>query len=70
MKRGKRESAEGIEPQNQESIERFSEMENDQYLEILEENTVNQEEMKEEIRKHFFRRTKQTFQNKALQQKS
>ena len=47
MKRGKRQSAEGIELLNQESIKHFGEKENYKYLEVLEVDTIQQAEMKE-----------------------
>ena len=49
MKSGKRETAEGIELQNQEIIRTLGEKENYKYLGILEAYTNRQTEMKEKI---------------------
>ena len=47
MKSGKRQTTEGIELPNQESIRMLGEKENYKYLGILEVDTLKQEKMKE-----------------------
>ena len=56
MKNGEKETAEGIELLNQESIRMLGEKENYHNMGTLEADTIKKEEMKEK-RKEYFRRT-------------
>ena len=53
----KRHLTDGIELPNQDKIRTLAENETYKYFGILEADTINQEEMKEEIKKEYLRRT-------------
>ena len=57
MKSGKRHIMDGMELPNQDKIRTLGEKETYKYLGILEVDTIKQEEMKEKIKKEYFRRT-------------
>ena len=63
MINGKRETAEGIELPNQESIRTFGEKES-KYLGISQADTIKQAELKERIRKEYLKRTRKFLKNK------
>ena len=58
MKSGKLHITDGMELPNQDKIRMFGEKEAYKYLDILEADTIKQVEMKDKIRKEYFRRTK------------
>ena len=57
MKSEERETIEGIELQNQKSVRRIGERENDKYLGICEADTIKQTGMQEKVGKDYFRTT-------------
>ena len=70
MKSGKRHTTDRIELPNHDKIRTLEENETYKYLGILEADTIKQVEMKDKIRKEYFRRTRKTTRDKTLQQKS
>ena len=58
MTSGKSEKRREIELTNQERIKMLGEKDNYKYFGILKANTIKQTEMKEKVRKEFFRRTR------------
>ena len=61
IKSGKRHLTDGIELPNQDKIRTLAENE---YLEILEANTIKQVEMKNKIQKEYIRRTRKLLETK------
>ena len=70
MKSGKRETMEGIELPNQESIWTLGEKENCMYLERLEANIIKQTDMNEIKKKKLPQNNKKVSRNQGLRQKS
>ena len=64
MKNGKRHMTDGMELPNHDKIRKPGENETYKYLRILEVDTTKQEEMKEKIKKEYFRRTKKLLETK------
>ena len=64
MKCGKRHMTEGIELLNQEKIRTLGKKETDTYLGILETDSIKQEEMKEQIKQEYLRRTRKLLEPK------
>ena len=62
MKSGKRHMTKGMELPNQEKIRTVGETY--KYLEILEADTIKQEEIKEKIKKEYLRRTRKLLKTK------
>ena len=66
MKSGKRHIKDGMELPNQEKILTIGEKETYKYLGILEADTIKQEEIKEKIKKEYFRRTRKLLETKLF----
>ena len=64
MKSGKRHITDGMELPNQEKIRTLGEKEIYNYLEIMEADTLKQEETKEKIKKEYLRRTRMLLETK------
>ena len=64
MKSGKRHMTDGIELPNHDKIRTLGEEETYKYLGILEDDTIKQVEMKDKIRKEYFRRTRKLLETK------
>ena len=64
MKSGKRHLNDGMEPPNQEKIRTLGENETYKYLGIFEDDTIKQVEMKEKIKKEYFRWTRKLLKTK------
>ena len=58
MKSGKRHHMDGMEQPNQDKIRTLGEKKTYKYLDILEADTIKHEEMKEKIKKVYFKRTR------------
>ena len=67
MKRGKRHMTDGMELPNQDKIRTLGENETYKYLEILEDDTIKQVEMKDKILKEYLRTRNKTLQQKPYQ---
>ena len=66
IKNEKRETAKRIKQQNQESIRKLREKENDYYLRLLEGDTIKQTEMKEKNKKSVPQKNEKTSQNQVF----
>ena len=66
MKSSKRHLTDGMELPNQDKIRTLGEKENYKYLGILEADTIKQVEMKEQIKKEYFRRTRTLLETKQF----
>ena len=64
MKSGKRHMTDGMESPNQDKIRTFAENETNEYLRILEADTIKQVEMKDKIQKEYLRRTRKLLETK------
>ena len=64
MKSGKRHMTDGMELPNHDRIMTLEEKETDKYLGILEADTIKQVQMKDMIRKEYFRRTRKLLETK------
>ena len=64
MKSGKNHLTDGMEIPNQDKIGTLGEKETYEYLGILEADTITQVEMKEKIKKKYFRRTRKLLETK------
>ena len=64
MKRSKRHLTDRMELPNQDKIRTLGEKETYKYLRILVADTIKQEEMKEKIKKEYFRRTRKLLETK------
>ena len=64
IKSGKRHITDGMELPNQDKIRTLGEKETYKYLEILEADTIKQEEMKEKIKKEYFTRSRKLLETK------
>ena len=64
MKTGKRHLTDGMELPNQDKIRTHAENETYKYLGILEADTIKQVEIKEKIKKEYFRRTRKLLEKK------
>ena len=64
MKKGNRETTEGIEQPNQEIIRMLTEKENYKYFKISETDIIKLTQMKGKVRKEYIRRTKKLLETK------
>ena len=64
MRSGKRHMTDGMEQPNQEEIRTLGEKETYKYMGILEADTIKQQEMKENIKKEYFRGTRKLLETK------
>ena len=64
MKSGKRHVTDGIELPNQDKIRTLGEKETYRYLDNLEADTIKQVEMKDKIKKEYFKRTRKLIETK------
>ena len=72
MKKGKRETTKGIELSTQKSIRKLEEKENYKYFGVLEADSIKRAEIKEKVRKEYFRRRRRgkISRNQTLLKKS
>ena len=68
MKSSKRHLTDGMEQPNQDKIRTLGEKKSNTYVKILEADTIKQEEMKEKVKKEYFRRIRKLLETKLLQQ--
>ena len=64
LKSGKRHMTDGMEQPNQDNIRTLGENETDNYLGILEADTIKQVEMKDKIPQEYLRRTRKLLETK------